>query len=922
MTAFSSSGQSLYEAGKVGVIVIDPSIIPSEGEDSENQAFNQVLIDFEVSSIERPMYFAKTPELRRYFELTTPHNEDSLFQALTNINNEGQLFLSIEKIGVAVPLVSPSDYMYQLLLNNDTTDDWIWYLNNIEASKAWDITKGDSTVRVYVREQADFSHPDLTGKMSPNFDIYDSSTVFNPTALGSHGTAVSSLAAGETTDSGMTANGQLASIGYNTKMIYSSWRNSDGQILLKASTVYNADVINLSWFMPAGGNTTKWRLVEDEVLGNGTIVIRGAGNGFDMFDSAYANVPIYPFNGKRDDRVIVVSSTDRYDNFDPYISSWNFHSHYPEVDLCAPGHDIIAATATLDTLGNPISWPYTGWRGTSFASPITSGTAALMKSVNPCLTSNSAQDILKNTTDPIADANSFPGVIGTGRLNAYKAVKAAQGMYSSEIDLFIKDRPEDFGYPGSYAWGWWFDKSPDIWLRNQPDGFTNQIHQEPNYANSDTVYVYVRVWNKSCDSSNGDGNLSLYWTKASSSSSWPQNWDGSQPTVGNLVGTQSIPNIKGGESQIFEFKWHILNPYIYSNWASCLLARIEDIPTDSITVYPNHLEHDVYYNNNVAMRNVTIIISGGIAGLPVIDGIERPHGRFMFVGNSTDDIAIFDIDLEEPLSPVYGNLTEEAEVRLFTDDEGWSYLGSVVEQHPDIEVVGDKEFLVLSPSVTLSNIQFPANTRVPLYVGFSFLTDEQTSTEEYYYRVSQQFSNTEDHITGAEHFVVRKTPRTPFDANAGYDQQIQSGDSTMVNADDILEPAFYHWYDPEGNLIYSGKDATVTPAMTTTYKLEVVANTDGFKDYDEVTIEVQNHWIESISPNPAISTATIDYHLEQATSAYLMVLNSFGTISNNYILTVPSSQTTIDFSNYTPGVYNIVLVVNGEACDSKSLVIQ
>jgi len=909
-----SLGQTQFEQNKVRVIVNNASIIPTEGGDSPNTSFNQFLINYNITEIRQVMGFAKTPELRRLYELSSTYATDSLYSALLNLDAQEGLFLSVEKVPIPQNLsVNPADYWWQLLLDNDSTNDWAWYLKKIEADKAWNITKGDTNIVVAVIDDGvDPLHPDLIGKFSIDTNFYSGGN-FNPQP---HGTSVATLLAAETADSGSSANGQMPSIGYNTKIIFDSYWGDGVAKAVYASSILNAKVLSISWLYSCSSRTS-WELAEKEILDNGTSIIRAAGNGNQHCNGNR----VYPFSGEEDPRTIVVSGTGPLDNHvsTRVCAGGNTNSHYSQVDLCAPGYDLLAGTTSNNGQN---AWPYACWGGTSQSTPLVSGTVALMHSVNSCLSSELTQHILKNTTDPIKDAIHFPNGVGAGRLNAYKAVKAAQGMYSSEIDLFIKDRPEDFGYPGSYAWGWWFDKSPDIWVRNQPDGFTNQEHQEPNYASGDTVYVYVRVWNKSCDSSNGVGNLSLYWTKASSSSSWPQNWDGSQPTVGNLVGTQSIPDIKRGESQIFEFKWYILNPFIHSNWASCLLARIEDIPTDSITVYPNHLEHDVYYNNNVALRNVTIIISSGKVAIPVIEGIERPHGRFMFVGNSTDDNAIFNITLEEPQSPFYGNLTEQAEVRLFTDDEGWGYLGSVVEQHPDLEVVGDKEFMVLSPSVTLTDIEFPANTRVPLYVGFSFLTDEQTSTEEYYYRISQQFSNTEDHITGAEHFVVRKTPRTPFDANAGYDQQIQNGDSTIVNADDISEPAIYNWYDPEGNLIYSGKDASVTPAITTTYKLEVIANTDGFKDYDEVTIKVQNHWIESISPNPASSNATIDYHLEQASSAYLMVINSFGTVSNNYILSVPSSQSTIDFSNYTPGVYNIVLIVNGKACDSKSLVIQ
>jgi hypothetical protein len=83
-------------------------------------------------------------------------------------------------------------------------------------------------------------------------------------------------------------------------------------------------------------------------------------------------------------------------------------------------------------------------------------------------------------------------------------------------------------------------------VRNQPDGYTVQEHENPEYQQSDSVYVYVRVRNKSCVASTGNEQLSLYWSKASSWSSWPQNWDGSQPTIGNKISTKLIPKLQPG----------------------------------------------------------------------------------------------------------------------------------------------------------------------------------------------------------------------------------------------------------------------------------------------------------------------------------------------------------------------------------------
>jgi len=76
--------------------------------------------------------------------------------------------------------------------------------------------------------------------------------------------------------------------------------------------------------------------------------------------------------------------------------------------------------------------------GTSIATPFVSGTIALMLSVNPNLTPAQIENIIKATADPIADASSFPGQLGAGRLNAYAAVRAS---CSTLVINFINQPP-------------------------------------------------------------------------------------------------------------------------------------------------------------------------------------------------------------------------------------------------------------------------------------------------------------------------------------------------------------------------------------------------------------------------------------------------------------------------------------------------
>lgn len=534
--------------------------------------------------------------------------------------------------------------------------------------------------------------------------------------------------------------------------------------------------------------------------------------------------------------------------------------------------------------------------------------------------------MLKVTCDTIADWASFIGLVGAGRLNAYKAVQKAQSANSVTLDLYIKDRYEDFGISGGYHWQADRDNSPDIWVRRQADGLVNQVHQDPEYQTSTPAHVYVRVRNKSCDTSIGTEQLKLYWSKASSWSSWPQNWDGTQSTIGNVIDSITIPILEPGKDTVLHFTWNILNPHIYSNWATCLLARIENSPVDPITIYPGRLDDDVYFNNNIAWKNLTIIDS--INGLTPfeVDEVLYPAGRYMFIGNPDNDPHQYDIAFSESIDINSSSIVEEAEIKIIMDSVGWSILREDIVADPDFEIYSEEErsFLILNPDSRLENVYFPSNTRIPIYIGFSFLTDE-VENEYYEFHVRQYLSPEEGTVDllGGLHFIITRKERSLFYADAGDDQKIRFGETATLSASNISEAAIYNWYTSEGNPIGEGLNIDVSLEENTVYTLEVIAEEDAYKDYDDVLVEVQHNWINDINPNPANSSLTVDYHIEEEpSSASIMILNNTATMSYSYLIDTSEDQINMDVSHLNNGWYTVVLLINGVAEDSETLIVQ
>ena len=402
-----------FYTNKVWITVIDSSVISNVNGKNvlKNEQIQRTFEQYQVYEYKQVFPFAKTSSLRNVYELTFNGKQENLIKDISSMRSS---FSNCELVYKPQPLYDPADWGWWNTVTNNITNDWLWYLVKIKAGQAWDITRGDSTVRIAVVDVDgfDYDHLELQTKIDPLCDFYD---YFYHGKIqknkGSHGTSVASLLAGETVDAGEIPLGDLASIGYKSKMMVSTGSLA---ACLYASTVLNAEILSISWYGSCSASST-YLAAEQEILNNGTIIVKAAGNG-----SGYCNGQrLYPFSGYEDGRVIVVSSTDYNDNHTNINPGGGTNSHYPEVDICAPGYRLIAAN-----LNNT----YSPWGGTSQSTPIVAGVCALMKSVNRCLTPEDAQYIIKTTADPIADAHLYPGLVGAGRVNAYKAVLMTQSL--------------------------------------------------------------------------------------------------------------------------------------------------------------------------------------------------------------------------------------------------------------------------------------------------------------------------------------------------------------------------------------------------------------------------------------------------------------------------------------------------------------
>lgn len=317
-----------------------------------------------------------------------------------------------------------------------------YHINRINAYNAWNLSKGDTNVVIGITDTgAELTHSDLQSNIKYNFndpiDMIDNdgdTYVDNfrgwdvgmndndPTWQGNpHGVHVSGIAAAATDN----AVG-VAGIGFNCKFLPVKIADGAGNLVsayegIKYAADHGCKVINCSWGGPGGGQYGQDICTYATINKDALVVAAAGNNGADQlfYPAAY-------------DYVLAVANTQANDVV-------NVSSNYGYfIDICAPGTNI---NATWTSNG------YSSQTGTSMASPVVAGAAALVRSYFPAYTAMQAGERLKITADNI---NSLPinssrlNKLGTGRVNLFRALSdpAAPSVLFQNIQ--VTDKNDEF----------------------------------------------------------------------------------------------------------------------------------------------------------------------------------------------------------------------------------------------------------------------------------------------------------------------------------------------------------------------------------------------------------------------------------------------------------------------------------------------
>lgn len=342
---------------------------------------------------------------------------------------------------------------------------------SVQAPLAWDTTRGARSITVAVIDDGfDIDHPDFqgSGKIVQPRDFVDGDAKPFPGGENYHGTPCAGVAIAEETGHGVVG----AAPGCAFMPVRISMAEDDDQTAeIFMEVAEHADVISCSWgpppvFAPLSSlvAATLTQIARNGgPRGKGCVVVFAAHNfNAPLRDLTTPNAVKWKQDGQLrtttgkiengyacHPSVIAVSASTSLNRKAQY-SNWG-----DQLSVCAPSDNWHPLDDNAFTPGRGI-WTtdneavgdgftansrYTGiFGGTSSATPLVAGVAALVLSANPKLTAAQVKTILQNTADKISDpstdamtGNTFGGYdssgysrwFGFGKVNAAKAVAEA-----------------------------------------------------------------------------------------------------------------------------------------------------------------------------------------------------------------------------------------------------------------------------------------------------------------------------------------------------------------------------------------------------------------------------------------------------------------------------------------------------------------
>ncbi len=375
----------------------------------------------------------------------------SVEQAIARFKNDPNVEY-VGPVNIIRPCLEPNDELYasgMTITFEDIFGDFItetytqWWLdsaNGISAPQAWDVNTGATSniIIAIVDSGVRADHEDLAGKMIPGYNaIYGEETTTQYDDVG-HGTEVAGVAAAMTNNTtgmaGVCWGARIMPVkiikvtGYDefwgTPIV--SGDDADGAAGIIWAADHGAKIINMSFGGYLADLESPDVVIKDAVdyaWAKGCVLVGGSGND----DKDGVGSPFYPACY---DSVLSVGATNESsqrcteadwdpDGWGQLLGQTPASNFGPWLDVMAPGNNMLS-TSNIDP-GDGYGYYEGALSGTSFATPIVTGVAALVWSLHPDWTNSQVADQIKMTCRDIG-STGWDQETGWGIVNAYRAL--------------------------------------------------------------------------------------------------------------------------------------------------------------------------------------------------------------------------------------------------------------------------------------------------------------------------------------------------------------------------------------------------------------------------------------------------------------------------------------------------------------------
>lgn len=371
----------------------------------------------------------------------------SLLKSIDGIKFVGpNRMLEIEK--------EPNDPMF---INMTDAEQGQWSLQRIQASLAWETHIGSNNVRVGIIDtgvgnlvNGNSNHPDLNANLIAgvangagdyiNFNTNANCPGMIKADTNGHGTHVAGIV-GAVGDNGIGVSG----VNWNISLV--PMQVATGSFISDAACVRAVNWARNNWNTPQRISILQFSIGGEDAWADLEVVIRQYSNLGGLFVCSTGNknqdndivhhYPSFYASDMHTNPIANMIAVGRSDINDERPTGFDIYANWGRrtITLFAPGHNIVS-TYPVDVDSN-FGVGYHMTSGSSMATPMVSGVAALLLSANPNLTGGQLKAAIVNNVDIVEGINNSPTLgricVTGGRLNAYKALMSVLLVESEGI---------------------------------------------------------------------------------------------------------------------------------------------------------------------------------------------------------------------------------------------------------------------------------------------------------------------------------------------------------------------------------------------------------------------------------------------------------------------------------------------------------